>query len=39
MRVIDILELLAAGASLEEILGDYPFLEREDIVAAIAFTQ
>jgi uncharacterized protein (DUF433 family) len=35
IRVSDVLELLAAGASFEEILKDYPFLEREDILAAI----
>jgi uncharacterized protein (DUF433 family) len=34
MRVTDVLELLGAGASYEEILEDYPFLEREDILAA-----
>lgn len=37
MRVTDVLELLAAGASFEEILADYPFLEREDILAAIDY--
>ena len=37
MRVTDVLELLAAGASFEEILADYPFLEREDIYAAIEY--
>lgn len=37
MRVTDVLELLAAGASLEEILRDYPFLEREDILAALDY--
>lgn len=37
MRVIDILELLAAGASYEEILRNYAFLEREDILAAITY--
>ena len=37
MRVSDLLELLGAGASVEEILGDYPYLEREDILAAIAY--
>jgi uncharacterized protein (DUF433 family) len=37
MRVTDILELLAAGASLAEILRDYAFLEREDILAALAY--
>ena len=37
IRVKDILELLSAGASFEEILKDYPFLEREDILAAIDY--
>jgi uncharacterized protein (DUF433 family) len=37
IRVADVLELLAAGASMEEILSDYPFLEREDILAAIEY--
>jgi uncharacterized protein (DUF433 family) len=37
MRVKDVLELLGAGASFEEILKDYPFLEREDILAAIDY--
>ena len=37
IRVSDILELLASGASPEEILHDYPFLERDDILAALAF--
>ncbi len=37
MRVSDLLDLLGAGASVEEILEDYPFLEREDILAAIAY--
>ncbi len=37
IRVKDILELLAAGASREEILADYPYLEPEDITAALAF--
>ncbi len=37
MRVVDILQLLSAGASFEEILKDYPFLEREDILAAIEY--
>lgn len=36
-RVTDLLELLAADAPFEEILQDYPFLEREDILAAIAY--
>jgi len=28
---------LSAGATFEEILSDYPFLEREDILAAIEY--
>ena len=37
IRVTDILELLSAGASVEEILQDYPGLEREDILASIEY--
>ena len=37
IRVTDILQLLGAGASYEEILVDYPSLEREDILAAIDY--
>ncbi len=37
LRVTDLLELLAAGASHQEILEDYPFLEAEDITAAITY--
>ena len=37
IRVTDILELLGAGASIEEILRDYPSLERDDILAAIDY--
>jgi uncharacterized protein (DUF433 family) len=37
IRVTDILELLGAGDSFEEILSDYPFLEREDILAALDY--
>lgn len=37
IRVKDILELLAAGASASEILEDYPFLESADIRAALQF--
>jgi len=37
IRVTDILELLANEAPIEEILEDYPSLEREDILAAIAY--
>ena len=37
MRVTDVLQLPASGASFEEILADYPFLEREDVYAAIEY--
>lgn len=37
IRVKDILDLLAAGASREEILIDYPYLEDEDISAALIY--
>lgn len=37
MRVKDVLDLLAAGATHEEILEDYPYLEPEDIRAALEF--
>ena len=37
LRVTDVLELLSAGSSFEEILNDYSFLEREDIFAAIEY--
>jgi uncharacterized protein (DUF433 family) len=38
IRVKDILDMLAAGVSKEEILEDYPSLESEDITAALEFT-
>ncbi len=37
MRVTDVLDLLGAGANVEEILEDYPYLEREDIFASIEY--
>ena len=37
MRVTDVLQLLSAGASYDEILEDYPDLERDDIFAAIEY--
>lgn len=37
IRVADILNLLASGAPLEEILQDYPYVEREDISAVLEF--
>ncbi|HWA90384.1 MAG TPA: DUF433 domain-containing protein [Rhizomicrobium sp.] len=37
MRVVDILEMLAAGTSSEEILQDFPDLEPDDIRACLAY--
>ena len=37
IRVSDILGLLAAGETPESILADYPYLEREDIAACLAY--
>lgn len=37
IRVSDVLSMLAGGMSAEQILADYPYLEREDIQAAIAY--
>lgn len=37
IRVKDVLDLLAAGVSEAQILADYPYLEKEDIRAALAF--
>ena len=37
IRVKDVLDLLAAGATREEILADYPYLEPEDITAVLEF--
>jgi uncharacterized protein (DUF433 family) len=37
IRVKDILDLMASGANREEILADYPYLEGDDIDAALAY--
>jgi uncharacterized protein (DUF433 family) len=37
IRVTDVLKLLSAGASFDEILTDYPGLERENIFAALDY--
>ncbi len=37
IRVSDLLDLLSAGATFEEILQDYLSLEKEDILAAIEY--
>lgn len=37
VRVKDVLDLLAAGTTEQEILKDFPYLELEDIRAALEF--
>lgn len=37
MRVVDVLELLSAGADNAEILRDYPSLEGDDILACLEY--
>lgn len=37
IRVIDVLELLAAGESHAQILEDYPYLEADDIAACLLY--
>jgi uncharacterized protein (DUF433 family) len=37
VRVKDILDMLAGGATRTEILRDYPYLEDDDITAALEF--
>ena len=37
IRVTDILDLLAGGATRAEILSDFPYLEEDDITAALEY--
>jgi uncharacterized protein (DUF433 family) len=37
IRVTDVLDMLAGGATRAEILADYPYLEDEDITAALEY--
>jgi uncharacterized protein (DUF433 family) len=37
VRVSDVLEMLAGGASSAEIAGDFPYLSEEDVRAALAY--
>jgi uncharacterized protein (DUF433 family) len=39
IRVKDVLDLLAAGATREEVLEDYPMLEAGDITAALEYAR
>lgn len=35
--VVQMLELLAGGMSVEEILEDYPYLQKEDVFACLEY--
>jgi len=37
ITVYDVLGYLASGMTYEEVLEDFPYLEREDILACLAF--
>jgi uncharacterized protein (DUF433 family) len=37
IRVKDVLDMLAGGASREEIIEDYPYLEDADITAVLEY--
>lgn len=37
ITVYDVLSYLAAGMSIEQILDDFPSLEREDILACLSY--
>lgn len=37
IRVTDVLAMLAAGATHDEVIDSYPYLEPQDIVAALEY--
>ena len=37
IRIKDVLDMLASGATREDILADYPYLEDLDITASLEF--
>ena len=37
VTVYDVLEYLASGMSFDEILDDFPYLQKEDILACLSF--
>ena len=39
IRVIDVLDLLANGLSVDDVLEEFPKLEREDILEAIRYAR
>jgi uncharacterized protein (DUF433 family) len=38
-KVADVLGYLASGMTMEEILTDFPYLEKEDIIASLEYAQ
>lgn len=39
IRVIDVLDMLASGLSVKQILEDYPDLEADDIIAVLQYAR
>jgi uncharacterized protein (DUF433 family) len=37
MTVQGVLELLASGMTFDDVLADYPYLERDDLLAALEY--
>ncbi len=37
MRVSDVLDALAAGAGIDQLLADFPYLGREDVLACLRY--
>ena len=37
MRVVDVLDALASGDSVDELVADFPYLTREDIQACLVY--
>ena len=37
MRVIDVLDALANGAEIDELLADFPYLSREDVQSCLGY--
>lgn len=37
MRVSDVLEALAAGGGIDELIADFPYLTRDDVLACLAY--
>lgn len=37
MRVSDVLDALASGATVDELVADFPYLTREDVNACLAY--